>query len=270
MSFELSIFTDMITTVESTKAVYGFEFHQITTAITKFRDWFTEKKDDYGIPQSLLDELNGYIAQFPTIMFGDHVLDTWTNNMIEALRVVGDLVQYISILLYRRVWYISPLLHRYYTSFLAGHWPEFWNTPFFATFDSVQWRLNSLGGYPAGASMGSFEHWFKMDRHYGSAKVYLKATMTAGQVDQPNITVYFLTSGEPKPGWPISGRESIVTRGDVTKVAETDFNYVSGQTSYEITNPIDVNADVTYVVVAERDDSGTHAYYTDIRELRVW
>lgn len=270
MSFELSIFTDMITAVESGKAVYGFEFHQITTAITKFRDWFTEKKDDYGIPQSLLDELNGYIAQFPTIMWGDHVLDTWTNNMIEALRVVGELVQYISILFYRRAYYISPLLYRYYTSFLAGHWLEFWNNPVTAMFSDVAWRLNSLGGFPAGIWNGSFEHWFRVDRHYGDAKVRVVATMTAGQVGQPNITVYFLTAGNPKPLWPISGRESIVTRGDVTKIAQTSFNYVSGQSSYDLTNPVSVNADVTYVVVAERDDSNAHAYYTDIQELRVW
>lgn len=259
----------MIQIVESKKAVYGYEYHQITSAIIKFRDWFTENKTEYGIPQSKLDELNGYISEFPTIKFGDGVMASWTNSMVEALRVIGDLVQYVSILFYRRAWYISPLLERYYTSYLSGHWNEFWNYPAVALFSSVAWRFNTTGGTPSGAHMGSFEHWFKVNRHYDTAIVKLRATMTTGKNGEPSITIYFLSSGIPKPLSPINQRESIITRTNVTKKATCNINYVSGQSNYNVTQWIEVNSDITYVVVVERDDYSNVSYYTDISELSI-
>lgn len=87
--------TEMITTVSTSNPVLGFEFHQLTGAIEAFSDYLNEKKAFYDIPQNMLDELNGYVALFPTIKFGDPVSSTWTNNMVEALRMMGVIIGFI-------------------------------------------------------------------------------------------------------------------------------------------------------------------------------
>jgi hypothetical protein len=77
-----------------TKWIYGADFKQLLDAIKVFRAYYWERKDSYGIPQSLFDELDGYIANFPAPYY--HYTDKAgdQNNMVDALMVIGKMSAY--------------------------------------------------------------------------------------------------------------------------------------------------------------------------------
>jgi len=76
------------------KWIYGFHFKQLLDAIKVFRAYFFERKASYGIPQSLFDELDGYITKFPSPYFHYTVKSSDQNNMVDAIVVLGQMTQY--------------------------------------------------------------------------------------------------------------------------------------------------------------------------------
>jgi len=85
---------EITSTVRSNMWIYGTDFKQLLDAIKIFRAYYWERKSSYGIPQSLFDELDGYIAKFPTPYY--HYTDKATdqNNMVDALMALGKMSAY--------------------------------------------------------------------------------------------------------------------------------------------------------------------------------
>lgn len=91
---DLTLAVAFIVEVLPTKWIFGAEFKQVLDAIKVFRNYYAERKDAWGIPQSLLNELDGYIAKFPTPYY--HYTDkaSDTNNRVDALMVLGKMSEY--------------------------------------------------------------------------------------------------------------------------------------------------------------------------------
>jgi len=91
---DLSMAVALITEVSGRNYIYGFEFKQILDAIKVFRNYYAERKDSWGIPQDLLTELDGYIANFPTLSY--HYMDRASdqNNVVECVRLLGLMSAY--------------------------------------------------------------------------------------------------------------------------------------------------------------------------------
>jgi hypothetical protein len=281
-TLELSMFVDMITEVivptGQKVPVFGFELHQIQDSITKFGDLYETNKVAWAIPQSKLDELNGYVTLFPSIKFGDTTAPKWTNNMIDALALVCELLPYIKpppteegeIIIYDKPYQeaitLSDTLERAYTSFYAGHWNEFWNNPVSWQASRTNWKLSTNVSAPFYLWVGSGETWWKVDDMITTGTLHLKAYMDCisggHEVARTCITVLFLSSGEPKPLTPFDQRESILTRGDKVVVGSVDYTFTPTAPphvyDFEWYTPITINNNVHYIVVVLRDDvSGT-------------
>jgi len=74
--------------------IYGTHFKQLLDAIKVFRNYYAERKAQWSIPQSLLDELDALIIQFPTLTYHYTIKAADQNVMVDALYAIGRLVQY--------------------------------------------------------------------------------------------------------------------------------------------------------------------------------
>lgn len=257
----------MIQSVESKKADYTYEFMQLVNAVIKFRDYYYAKKGDYGIPQAKLTELDGYIAEIFEPKFGDLVKSKQTNSLVEAIRVIGELVPYVEVDLYSRGYYMSPTLKSYNITYYSGFKNNWWNYPPYSLFDAYVWRHRSTNPL----SMSCFEHWFNVSKHYGNAKLHLKYQIFQGKVGQAHIKIHFLTSGSPlpKPSKPSDGMLSIEDRGDVVKKATVEFDYQSGKSSYDVTKFQNVDATIPYIVVACQDKWSDSLVHIEILKVSI-
>lgn len=96
--YDLMIAVEMIVEVpipnNPNRWIYGTEFKQLLDALRVFRNYYDERKASWGIPQSLITELDGYIAKFPTVYYHYTIKAKDQNNMVDALNVIGKLVPY--------------------------------------------------------------------------------------------------------------------------------------------------------------------------------
>jgi len=76
------------------KWIYGTHFKQLLDAIKVFRNYYAERKAQWGIPQSLMDELDALIIQFPILTYHYTIKAADQNVMVDALYAIGRLVQY--------------------------------------------------------------------------------------------------------------------------------------------------------------------------------
>jgi len=256
---EVSAYVNMLTFVNSQAPIYTFEFQQLVDAIRKFRDFFDTVKTKYGIPQSKIDELDSYLALLPSpekpLKYMDVIRAKDQNNLVEALRVVGELVPYIEVLLYQGVYYISPTVKTYYVSYYSGYKDNWYYGDTISYFAPHIWCHKTLDHIGAPRTMSCFEVWFNVDKRYEKAKVHITAKIYKAKPNEKAISVYFLSSGEPLPRSTtfIEGGLSIKDRTDVSKVAEVGITYQSGIRNYDEVMYADVYTHCPYIVVAMHD-----------------
>jgi len=94
LSIAVQMIVEVPTPVDVNHWIYGSEFQQLLTAIRVFREYYWERKGSWAIPQSLITELDGYIAQFPTPYFHYTIKAKDQNNFVDALNVIGKLTEY--------------------------------------------------------------------------------------------------------------------------------------------------------------------------------
>jgi len=245
----------MITEVTSGAPVFTTEFKSLVAAIKKIRDYFSNKRVEYGIPLSKIEELDSYISLLPEPKYMDPVKARDQNNLVECLKIIGDLVTYAEITLYKASIHISQTCKAYYISYYSGYKDNWWRGRTFSYFHIRDWRhyTEDVEGQPP--TMSCLEVWFNVNKYYDKARVHVKAKIYAGKVNEPNISVYFLSSGAPlpRPPLPSDGRLCVRDRGDVSIVGVVNINRISGVIDYDVYETININRSIPYVVVAMHD-----------------
>jgi len=273
--WDVSFAVDMITKVESKAPVWASEFMDLVKAITTFRDYFNEIRYKYGIPSNLLDELNYYISLLPSedkpLKYLDVVRAEDQNNLVEALRVIGQIIPYVEVRLYKQNIYVSPTCWGYYISFYSGYGDNKKYGITQSAFNVSTWMHYTLDRSGRPPTMSCLEVWFNVNKQYPKAKIHIKADIARGKPDQPNISIYFLSSGAPltEPTIPFVGMLCVRDRTDVSIAGQFDLIYQSGVYTYDITETINVGAFIPYIVVACHDAWLDQQVLMYIRELYI-
>lgn len=254
---------EMISVVESKAPVWTYEFMELVKAVTEFRNFFRSVQTKYDLPADLLDELDGYISLLPSeekpLKYMDVVRAKDQNNLVEALRIIGDLVTKLEIKPYEEGEYISRTLKIYYPAYYSGYLNEFCQARKAYVVSYATVRFYCYRYYADVPALASLELWFKVDKELKRVKVRIKADAYTAKDGEPFINVYFVSSGEPAPlefiPAPVRcmGRKSIEDRTDVSIASTVSLNYQSGKINYDEIIETDVYATCPYVVLAIRD-----------------